>query len=286
MGKEFFRFNVGEFDCVAIQDGIVDYQNPAQTFFAGAQDDELDHLLQGADLSRDSWPVYPSPYTCLLISAGNQRILIDAGAGPLTPGTGKLSANLKEAGVAPEEIDLVVLTHGHPDHIGGIMRDGSPVFPNARYLMARQEWNFWFDPNVRSMLPVDDMWKTIFLDFVNTNLSPIKDKITLIDKDCPIASDVFAMITPGHTPGHLVIRLASKHEILYVISDLVLHPLNIRKPVWGSVFDQDKDLSAKTRHNTFTKIAAEKAQILGFHFPFPGLGYVRPHEDGFIWEAK
>jgi glyoxylase-like metal-dependent hydrolase (beta-lactamase superfamily II) len=284
--NEFFRFNVGEFDCIAIQDGIVDYHNPAQTFFANAPVDEVDRLLCKAGLSRDSWPVYSSPYICLLIIACDQRILIDTGAGTLTPGTGRLSANLKAAGISVEEIDQVVLTHGHPDHIGGIMRDGLPVFPKAMYTMARQEWNFWFNPNVRSMLPVDDMWKTIFLEFVEKNLAPIKDRLSLVDGSSQIVPRVDAVVYPGHTPGHIVVRVESGGEILYAISDLVLHPLNLQNLTWGSVFDQDSDLAEKTKKTAFKQMTAENARILGFHFPFPGIGYIRTDGNGFICEEK
>lgn len=285
MDKESFRFKIGEFDCIAATDGTVDYHNPGATFFADASTEELENFFKEAGISRESWQVYPSPYISVCVAAGDERILIDTGAGALTPGTGQLTKNLVNAGISPDEVTMVILTHGHPDHIGGIMRDGKAVYPNARYLIARKEWNYWFHPDIRSMLPVDEGWKTIFLDFAEKNLCPIKDQIVFLDDDCEILPGITALICPGHTPGHLVVRLESSGERLYFLSDLVLHPLNIEKPEWGSVFDGDRTEAAETRKRILKRIASEKAYALGFHFPFPGLGRVLPFPNGTKWET-
>ncbi|MCB0120913.1 MAG: MBL fold metallo-hydrolase, partial [Caldilineaceae bacterium] len=144
MNSNHHRFTIGSLDCMVVTDGTYNYPNPGQLLFANASSDELAPVLQAHNLEPAAWNVYVSPYPSLLIEHDDQRILVDMGAGKLAPTTGKLVINLRAAGIAPEEIDLVFITHAHPDHIGGALaEDGRPVFSNARYLLGRAEWDFW-----------------------------------------------------------------------------------------------------------------------------------------------
>ncbi len=147
MNSESFRFKVGDYDCIAVSDGTHTYTPPgfpppATLLLSNAPAESLEPVLRKHGLPVP-WLEWTSPYICLVIDTGKHRVLVDTGAGRLVPTTGRLLQNLLAENIAPEDIDMVVITHGHPDHLGGNTdNEGKLSFPNARYIMWKDEWEF------------------------------------------------------------------------------------------------------------------------------------------------
>lgn len=288
MGDDRFIFRIGKFECIAISDGTHTYAPPtfpppATFLFANAPGERLEQVLRNHKLEAEQWTEWVSPYICLLINTGEHRVLVDTGAGGLSPDTGKLLENLKVAGTEPEDIDTVILTHGHPDHIGGNTdSEGRLIFPNARYLMWKDEWGFWNSEEATQKL--DEQSREVLVGYARKNLPPIQSQLTLIDHEAEILPGIQAISAPGHTPGHMALAVSSGGEQLLCISDTVLHPIHLEQPEWFAVVDQNPHQVTATRRKLLNLAAAEKALVLAFHFPFPGLGHVVPKGDGWNWQ--
>ena len=195
----------------------------------------------------------------------------------------KLLQNLQAEGIAREEIDTVILTHGHPDHIGGNTdNDGKPVFPNARFVMWKEEWDFWTSEQAKLMF--DDHIREILFAVARKNLPPIQDQLDLIDHETEIVPGISVLKAQGHTPGHMALILSSEGEELLYISDALLHPIHAERPDWHSVADLDPKQVEITRRKLLDRAASEKALVLAFHFPFPGLGHVVQEGEAWKWQ--
>ena len=280
-----YRFPLGAFDCRIITDGSFTYPTPAQLFFTDAPQGLLHQALRAHSVDPDNWDVYVSPYPSLLIHTGQQWVLVDTGAGDLAPTTGYLMAQLHASGVNAEDIDVVILTHGHPDHIGGNLDGtGKPAFPKARYVMARAEWEFWAsDPDLAS-LRAGEILIGLIQASARKNLPPIRDQLELVEDGHEIVPGIRAVVTPGHTPGHLVLAVASEGETLICLGDTVLHPLHLERPEWTSALDLLPEQTVTTRRRILGRAAMDHALVMAYHFPFPGLGHVVLEGHGWRWQ--
>jgi len=208
---------------------------------------------------------------------------VDTGAGSLAPTTGRLLQNLQAEGITPEDIETVILTHGHPDHIGGnIDAEGKPAFPNARYVMWKNEWDFWTSEQAEQRL--EEHVREVLLKFARENLPPIQGQVDLFDRETEIVPGIRAVTAPGHTPGHMALEVSSESEQLLCISDAALHPIHLEQPEWHATVDFDPEQVVATRRRLLDRAAARKALVLAFHFPFPGLGRVVQKGEGWQWQ--
>jgi glyoxylase-like metal-dependent hydrolase (beta-lactamase superfamily II) len=273
-------FTVGEIQCHAISDGTFAY--PTNWFFSNVPQPELEGSLRSRNLAIDQ---VVSPYTCLLVKTGKHTVLIDTGADGLAPTTGELLTKLRSENVAPEEITTVILTHGHPDHIGGALEsEGKPAFPSARYVMAKTEWDFWSSDPDLGHTALDAHVQDLLINCARKNLPPLKERIDLIDVEKEVAPGIYATPAPGHTPGHLAVVVSSGDEQLLHIVDAVLHPMHLEHPSWRNVFDLDENDAVKTRRKLLDRAAADNAKVLAYHFPFPGLGLVKSRGNAWTWQ--
>jgi len=279
---------------MVVRDGALAYPYPAKNvlinFFVNAAEESLRRVLREHNLDLDRWEEYVSPYVSVLINAGQRKVLVDTGAGGFAPTTGKLISNLKVGGVAPEDIDVVVLTHCHIDHIGGAVdNEGKPAFPNARYIMSKDEWDFWTSEKaaeaVEKLKIKDEHVKEGLITVPRHTLLQIQDQLDLIDHEREIVPGIRAVEASGHTPGHMAVAITSEGEELLYISDTVIHPIHLQRPDWYSAVAIDPGQVVATRRRIIGRSVAEKTLIHASHFPFPGLGYVVQEGEGWRWQA-
>lgn len=275
INKEYYHFKVGDLECFCINDGGFDYK--LEHFFKNVPQEQVEKVLSEHNLPIDS--IY-TPYTHLLVKTEKHLVLVDMGAGQVLPNNGKLPQTMKSAGIEPGDVDTVIITHAHPDHIGGTLDDrGKPIYSNARYYIWKDEWDFWFSEAAYE--------KTIefFVNVAREQLSPVQDRITLLEKESEILPGINIIAAPGHTPGHIVVSFSSEGKQLYYIGDTVLYPLHLEYPDWLPIYDIIPEKAEISKRKIFNLVADNNALVIGQHFvPFPSIGSVTRKENGWLWK--
>jgi glyoxylase-like metal-dependent hydrolase (beta-lactamase superfamily II) len=289
MNIDNYHFNIGSYKCMAISDGTMTYSpptfpHPVNFLFANADKEKLEKALKDYGIGLTEWTEWISSYTCLFINTGKYKVLVDTGADGLSPNTGRLQINLKKEGIAPEDIDIVILTHAHPDHIGGnINTEGKPVYPNARWVIWRDEWQFWISDQSEKQLAEHS--REMLIGIARKNLLPLEKQIDLIDGEIEIIPGIRAIAAPGHTPGLIALSVTSEGDQLLCISDVVIHPIHLAEPEWFTATDVLPDKVYATRNKLLKKATLEKSLVMAFHFPFPGLGHVLQNDKVWQWQS-
>jgi glyoxylase-like metal-dependent hydrolase (beta-lactamase superfamily II) len=284
VSNETYAFKVGDIECFAINDGTFTYEAPlisapADFLFANAPKKLLHEALNQHGIQPEKWMAFVSPFTCLSVDTGRHMVLADTGAGSSTPKTGRLLQNLQTVGIEAGDIDIVILTHAHEDHVGGNTdATGKPAFPKARYVMSKEEWAFWTSEQPEAVYKDEDF------TFIRKNLLPIQERMHLIGHEAEIVPGVRAVPAPGHTPGHMSVSVSSNGKQLLCISDAFLHPIHIEHPEWHAIHEVAHEQITRTRRFLLNRAATENALVLAFHFPFPGLGHVIRKGTGWQWQ--
>ncbi|MEM9140197.1 MAG: MBL fold metallo-hydrolase [Pseudomonadota bacterium] len=273
---QIYRFMLGKFEVTTILDGAIQLDGPHPIFGQNTTAEEVQALATANFLPPTRMEI---GFTQTLVNTGDKVILFDAGNGAgRRPNAGHLRERLAAAGVAPASIDIVAMTHFHPDHIGGLMEDGAPAFPNAEYHMPAAEYDFWSPADKAAEgAPTARVGK-----LVQSNVVPLAEKTTMIKQTDTLVSGVEALDSSGHTPGHVCYHIESEGERLVVLGDVCNHyVVSMQRPDWHVRFDMDKEKAVASRKAMLGMIATDKIPFIGYHMPYPAVGYAEVLGDGF-----
>ena len=265
-----YRQKIGSYEVTALYDGTW-FRKIDDKFVKNASGDEVSKALSDSFLQPG---IVPTSFTATLVNTGSKLVLIDAGTGgQLGPTTGHMPGALAAAGVKPELIDLIVISHFHPDHINGIKdKDGKKVFANAEIQVPAPEWAHWMDDATMSAGP--EAARPGFLN-VRRIFSDIAGEVKRYQPGQELVPGITSVPAFGHTPGHTAFAIASGNQSMLVLSDTTNHPwLFARRPEWQGMFDSDGAMAVETRKRLLDRAAADKMLVQGYHFPFPASGYI------------
>ena len=274
-----YRLKVGGFEVTAVNDGMLGLDIG---LYPEAERPEAERLAEAAFLAAGRIPTAVNAY---LVNTGVRLVLIDTGtATAMGPTLGRLAENLGAAGVDAAGIDLVLVTHLHPDHANGLLAaGGSASFPNAQVLVAEAEHGFWTDDGVLSRVSAE---AKPFFEMARAAVAPYaaQGRLQRFEPGGEVVTGITALAAPGHTPGHTMFRVASGNDVLLVWGDIVhTAALQFPHPEWGISFDVDRAAAIESRRRVFDMAAAERMRVAGMHLPFPGIGHVARSGAGFAY---
>ena len=284
MDDNIVKMNIGKLSCTILRDFMFKYL--AKDFFINTSEKELNQLLNKYHITQDN---IPSPFIGLLLQHDDKKILIDTGIGFLEKPLifrgnsyvfeGRLQQLLWQENIKKEDITDVLITHFHPDHVGGIFtEDGKLNFPNAQFHIHEDEWSYWHSSQ-------SDNQPDLFKYFIKKNISPLKNfNLNLVKGDfVDLLPGVTAVKADGHTPGQMALIIHSENEYLLYISDAFLHPLHIEKLDWQTNYDLDHVKAKQSRIKLLELAHKDNMLVNAFHFDFPGLGRIDKFETNWVW---
>lgn len=271
----FYRYRLGDCQITSVTDGVNTYPIP-DNFVLNASKTEVSAALKAAFRDGERISV---PYTPIVVNTGSRLVVIDTGTGEANftaseGAAGQFHANLRAAGISAADVDTVIISHFHGDHVNGLLTaDGKPAFPKAEILVPRLEWAFWMDDGEMSRAPKGRM-EGLFRNSRRV-FDALGRKVTPYEWDHELVPGITSVGTPGHTPGHTSFRIASGDRAVFVQSDVTNVPvLFARNPGWHLNFDQDPQTAEATRRKVYDMLAAERMMVQGFHYPFPSIAHV------------
>jgi glyoxylase-like metal-dependent hydrolase (beta-lactamase superfamily II) len=273
-----YRYNIGSYELTALSDGL--WERPIDDKFV-RNADPADVRKALADAFLPATDKLPIPFTALLVNTGSKLVLIDTGSGGQIAATaGTFNANLAAAGVTLAEIDIILISHFHPDHINGIKtKDDERYFPNAEIKVPQAEWDFWMDESLPGRAAPEIKGYVLNARRIFRKLA---HDMTRFSPGAELAPGISAIGAAGHTPGHTAFSVASGSDSVLVLSDTSNHPkLFVRFPEWQPVLDMDGDTAAATRKKLLDRAASDRMLVQGYHFPFPGSGHIVRSGSGF-----
>jgi glyoxylase-like metal-dependent hydrolase (beta-lactamase superfamily II) len=281
-----YRFKLGAFEVATLLDskGVREGMHP--NYGGNASAAEVQALARENNLDPQRFEHHNIP---TVVNTGRELVLFDTGNGALPKeyeqlkarmAPGNTAARLKELGYKPEDVDVVVLTHGHPDHIGGLVEGGQPVFPNARYVFGAAEYEFWQKgENVREARKFN---RELFVKIC----TPLSNRSTYIKPGDEVVPGITAVDAFGHSPGLLAFTVESDGKKLMITADtLTQYVMAVQKPEWYFDMDDLKDQAVATRKRILDMLASERIPFVSFHMPFPGIGYIERTQGGYRWVA-
>lgn len=258
----FQRVKAGSFDVTTLLAGTATREDPQSIFGMNVDKETFEGVSQAANLPTNAAQFF---FTPTVVNTGSELVLFDTGLNGQST-----SAALAAAGYTPDQINIVVITHMHGDHIGGMtLEDGSATFPNARYVTGRAEY---------------DAWAAQDNEGFKTKVAPFAEQMTFLEDGGSVASGLTAMAAFGHTPGHMNYMVESDGTQIYLGADFANHYVwSLGHPDWEVKFDMDKAAAAATRRRILDMLSADKIAFVGYHMPWPGIGYVETRGDGFAY---
>jgi glyoxylase-like metal-dependent hydrolase (beta-lactamase superfamily II) len=279
----FYRYKVGSFECTSINDGARSFPMPD----GWVKNVAKDKALAAARAAYMPDGMVTVPFNPQLINTESKLILIDSGTGVgsfnATKGQiGRTLQTVQAAGVDPKNVDVVLVSHLHPDHTNGIrLPDGGMAFPNAEIMVPTKDWEFWMSADNAAKAESSKMMKDYF-DNVKKVYNGIENKVTKYEWGKEIIPGITSVATPGHTPGHTSFVVASGSSKVLIQSDVTNIPeFFLINPDWHVAYDIDPDMAQQTRHKFYDMASAENALVVGFHFSFPSMGHVEKNGTGY-----
>jgi glyoxylase-like metal-dependent hydrolase (beta-lactamase superfamily II) len=277
----FSKYTIGSVECTALYDGIWEKPHDA-AFIKNASVDDVKGALKAASLTTDFVSI---PLTVLVLEIGDKYVLCDSGSGgQWQPTAGRMMQNLKAAGIEPEQISTILISHFHPDHIYGLLAkdNNAPVFPNAEIVVNAAEYAWWTQAGRVEKLPearkkLGNRINTVFPTWKNIRQAVV---------DTEVVPGVRFVNAPGHTAGHVAFHLSSGSEQLMISNDTAYVPALLGPhPGWHGAYDQDGPMAEASRRQLIDRVIADKMMICGAHFPFPGLGSFAKDGTGYAFVA-
>ncbi|MCU0512376.1 MAG: MBL fold metallo-hydrolase [Anaerolineae bacterium] len=266
------RFRMGRLHITIVQDTRI--ENNAANFAVNAPAGAVNTLLDDNNLPRGAQNV---PVNVMLVASGEELVLVDTGAGSAFGTAPGLLPTLAVLGIAPEAITRVLISHFHPDHIAGLADEDGLLFPNASVHLPQAEWDFL--QNAPDIPALND-----FIALAQAQLQPAvaADRLQLYADGAELVPGLQAVAAPGHTPGHHAFLLsAGRFSLLNLIDTANHHLISLANPGWHFAFDAVPDQASATRAALLARAATEKIPVFGYHFPFPGTGYIDQDGEGY-----
>jgi len=283
MEQGFHRYKVGDIEITALYDGLWERAHDPG-FIKDVTVDQTKAALAAAGLPTEFVPI---PFTPNAVKTGGRIVLIDTGTGSGQTGGPKAGAMMKHlaaAGIDAGAVNVIIISHFHPDHIFGLMTKGpenKPVFPNAEIYVPAVEYKFWMDPAIERLpegrRPLARRVQEIF--------PLLKAKVHQFEGDKELVPGVRPIFAPGHTPGHTAFHVSSgKDQLIMLVDTTNIPALFVRNPGWHAVFDQDAATAEATRRKLLDRVVADKVTITGYHFPFPAVGTIARDGSGYAFK--